>query len=61
MIYFNGFNLLCCILSAVLGAVFALRTAKLMRDYEIVRRPATVWESMVRDHGNPLEVNDDDF
>jgi len=53
--------LLCCILSAVLGAVFALRTAKLMRDYEIVRRPATVWESMVRDHGNPLEVNDDDF
>lgn len=31
--FFNGFTLLLCILSAIIGAVFALRMAKLNRDY----------------------------
>jgi hypothetical protein len=32
-VFFNGFTLLLCILSAIIGAVFALRMAKLNRDY----------------------------
>ena len=32
-VFFNGFTLLLCILSALLGAVVALRIAKSNRDY----------------------------
>jgi len=31
--FFNGFTLLLCILSALIGAIVALRMAKLNRDY----------------------------
>jgi len=32
-VFFNGFTLLLCILSALIGAVVALRMAKVNRDY----------------------------
>ena len=39
--FFNGFTLLLCILSALMGAVIALRMAKLNRDYYRAQRSET--------------------